>query len=203
MKIVKSLLVIVAVAALAAGATTAIFNSRATLDDNTFSTGVLEIRINGKTTAPGFTYSNAAPGDSFTRTFTVMNYGAPWFAGPSTLPAKELAVKAQKVSGHSGLWGKLNVDLYANAGWGGCSNPGVVFVPGKGCRVYSGALALLDGGGATDILHATQWGPHPDLIPGNSLTMTMDVSLPAGAGNSVMGQSVVFDLYVDGYNPHR
>jgi predicted ribosomally synthesized peptide with SipW-like signal peptide len=204
MRIVKSLLVIFAVGALAAGATTAIFTSRATLENNTFSTGILEIRINGKTTAPGFTYDNAAPGQVFSNTFTVMNYGPPWFlSGPSTLPAKELAVKAQKTSGDSGLYNQLMIDLYANANWSGCSSAGVTFVAGKGCLVYSGYLKNLNGATDKDILHATQWGAHPDLIPGNSLKMTMDVSLSASAPSSLMGKTTVFDVYVDGYNPHR
>ena len=203
MKIVKSLIVIVAIAALAAGATTAIFTSQATINDNPFATGTLEIRINGQPTIPGFSVTNAAPGTSTTKIFTLMNYGLPWFAGPSTLPAKELAVSTPQDSGDTDLYNALVANLYANAGWGGCSNPGVVFVPGKGCRVYSGPLTGLDGSASTDILHYTQWGAHPDLVPGNSFTMTLDVELPVSAPSSLMGMSTTFDLIVDAYNPHR
>lgn len=204
MKIVKSLIVIVAVAALAAGATTAIFTSQATINNNTFATGTLEIRIDGQHTIPGFNVTNAAPGTSTTKIFTLMNYGLPHFpSGPSTLPAKELAVSTPQDGGDADLYNALVANLYANAGWGGCSNPGVVFVPGKGCRVYSGPLTGLNGSASTDILHYTQWGAHPDLVPGNSFTMTLDVELPVSAPSSLMGKSTTFDLIVDAYNPHR
>ncbi|MCX6811293.1 MAG: hypothetical protein NT039_01170 [Candidatus Berkelbacteria bacterium] len=192
-----------AVAALAAGATTAIFTSQATLNDNTFATGILDIRINGSHSAPGLVFGNAAPGDSTTKVFTLANWNAANFGGTSTLPAKELAVSAPRDGGDVGLYDALVVDLYANAGWGGCSNPGVVFVAGKGCRVYHGGLSGLDGSTPTDILHYTQWGAHASLAPGNSFTMTMDVMLPVGADSSLMGQTAVFDLVVDAYNPHR
>jgi predicted ribosomally synthesized peptide with SipW-like signal peptide len=202
-RITKSLFVITALALLTVGATVAIFSSTATLNDNTFATGTLEIRINGSSSAPGFNVANAAPGTSTEKVFSLQNYGAPWFAGPSTLPAKELAVSTPQDGGDSGLYDALVADLYVNAGWGGCSNLGVTFVPGKGCRAYHGALAGLDGGASTDLLHYTQWGAHPDLVPGNSFTMTLDVELPTGADNSLMGKSTTFDLVVDGYNPHR
>jgi predicted ribosomally synthesized peptide with SipW-like signal peptide len=102
-RITKSLLVITAMALLTVGATVAIFSSTATLDDNTFATGTLDIRINGSSSAPGFNIANAAPGTSTTKVFSLQNYGAPWFAGPSTLPAKELAVSAPEDSGDSDL----------------------------------------------------------------------------------------------------
>jgi len=199
MRILKSLAIIGAVAALTVSATWSVFRSSASVAGNTFATGKLEIRINGSASIAGFNVSNKAPGDSVTKVFTLQNYGLPWFAGPSTLPAKELATSTVMTAGDSILYDALNAKLYANAGWGGCSNPGVVFVPGKGCTVYDGPLNGLTG----DILHATQWGAHPDLIPGNSFTMTLDVELPIGAGDSLQGKSTTFDLVVDAYNPHR
>ena len=202
MKILKSLVVIVAVAALAAGATTAIFSSQTKLDDNTFATGTLEIRIDSLTAAPGFNFTNAVPGDMTTKNFTLMNYGLPWFAGPSTLPAKELAVSAPQDGGDTALYDALIVTLYDNAGWGGCNTPGD-WVAGKGCRVYTGSLSGLDGSGSTDILHHTNWGAHPSLAAGSSLSMKMEVELPISADSSLMGMSTTFDLVIDGYNPHR
>lgn len=199
-KALFSLGTILGVVGLVAGATWAIFTSTATVDDNTFATGTLEIRVNGQPSIAGFSFSNAAPGSTVEKVFTLMNYGLPWFpAGPSTLPAKELDTGTQMESGDSDLYNALEASLYANAGWGGCSNPVVVFVPGKGCTVYDGLLKDLDG----DILHATQWGLHPDLIPGNSFTMTFVVELPVSAGDSLQGKSTTFDLIIDAYNPHR
>jgi len=196
-KILMSLVMIVAAASIVTGATKSIFTSQAVLGSNTFATGVLEIRINGLATAPGFTFGNAAPGDSVTTTFTLMNYGAPWFPGPSTLNAEGLFSSASQTGGDAGLYAALTTDLYANAGWGGCSNP-VPFVPGKGCQVYSGPLSGLVN---ADVLLATQWGAHPSLTPGTSLTMTLDVTLPTTADDTLQGKSTVFDLIVNAQNP--
>ena len=89
------------VAALVVGATWAVFTSTATVDNNTFATGTLEIRVNGQPSTAGFNFTNAAPGDMTTKVFTLQNYGTPYFAGPSTLPAKELAVSTVKESGNT------------------------------------------------------------------------------------------------------
>jgi hypothetical protein len=103
-------------------------------------------------------------------------------------------------AGDADLYGALDIKLYANAGWSGCSNPGVNFVPGKGCAVYEGPLSGLT---SSDVLHATQWGADPTLIPGNSLSMTMDVSLPdTGTDqNDLQGQTTTFDLILNAFNP--
>jgi len=200
-RIAKSLLTIIAVAAVAAGATSAYFTDRATISSNTFSTGVLEIRINGLENRAGFNYTNAVPGDVASYNFSLQNYGLPHFAGPSTLPAKDLLASVDNQSGDLDLYNALTARLYANAGWGGCSNPGTnPFVAGKGCTVYDGPLSAMS---QEDILMATQWGVHPDLIPGNSFSMLLEVELPdTGVDQgSLMGKSAVFDIVVDAYNP--
>lgn len=200
--IIKSAATILAVAVMAAGATYSIFSSQATVTGNTFSTGVLEIWVNGGPTTTGMNVSNAAPGDIGTKVFTLSNANAANFGGTSTLPAKEIAPKAIRTSGDTSLYNTLNAKLYANAGWGGCSNA-VPFVSGKGCQVFSGHLHDLNGSAAQDILHATQWGTHPDLPAGWSLTMTLDVELPVSAPSSLMGKTTTFDLQLTAYNPHR
>ena len=55
---------------------------------------------------------------------------------------------------------------------------------------------------AEDILHATQWGTHPSLVPGNSFTMTFEVELPETHSDqsALMGKSTTFDLLVDAYS---
>jgi len=200
LRIAKSLITILAVAAVAVGATGAYFTDRATIVGNTFSTGVLEIRVNGQPTRAGFNYTNAVPGVPVTYTFGINNFGPPWFAGPSTLPAKDLLATVANQTGDVDLYNALTAKLYANAGWSGCSNPGVTFVPGKGCTVYNG---LLSGMSQADVLRATQWGAHPDLIPGNSLSMWLEVELPNTGGDqsALMGKSTTFDLNIDAYNP--
>lgn len=197
-KIVLSLVTIFAAVAMVAGATGAYFADQAVLGLNTYSTGILEIRLNGLENLPGFTVNNAAPGDVATKVFTLSNYDFAHFGGPSTLAAKGLTATAVKTGAtNDDLYNALKARLYANAGWGGCSNVGVLFVAGKGCTVYNGFLSGLV---AADILHATYWGVHPDLVPGNSFTMTLEVELPdSGDQSALMGKSAFFDLKINGY----
>jgi predicted ribosomally synthesized peptide with SipW-like signal peptide len=198
-RIALSLVSIVAALAVVAGATVAVFTDRAVLENNTFATGTLEIRLNGQERLAGFNFTNAAPGDSTEKVFDLNNYGSPYFPGPSTLPAEGLFATAQKQTGGDQiLYDALTAKLYANAGWGGCSNPGVAFVSGKGCTVYDGLLKDLSN---EDILLATQWGIHPSLPAGNSLRMTLVVGLPESAENELQGKSTTFDLLVDAQNP--
>lgn len=202
-KIAFSAASIMTVSALLVGVVYAIFSSTASVTGNTYATGILEIRVNGSPSVTGFNYTNAAPGDVATKSFTLQNYGPPWFAGPSTLAAKEILPSASKTSGDLSLYNALDARLYANAGWGGCSNPGVVFVPGKGCTVYNGPLSGLTGLSSQDILHATQWGTQASLAAGNSLSMILEVELPTSAGNSLQGKSTTFNLNMTAYNPHN
>lgn len=201
-RILSSTLMIVLAVALVAGVTKAYFSSQAEVNDNTFSTGVLEVRVNGQEAITGVSLTNAAPGDFKSGSFGVQNYGAPWFGGPSTLEAKELTIDVANINGDSPLQDNVTLALFANAGWGGCSNPGVVFVPAKGCQIYNG---LLTGMTEQDILHYTQWGAHPSLPAGNSITINYDFGLPNtdSEQNAMQGQTTAFDFVVTGYNPHR
>lgn len=196
-KIFVSLVTIFAMGALIAGVTKAYFTDRATLGVNTFSTGILEIRFNDQEVLPGFVAENMAPGDVYTKEFALQNYGQPYFAGPSTLSAKGLLARSEYTSGNQDLYNALKAKLYVNAGWGGCSNGDVVFEAGRGCIAYDGKLKNMTG---ADILYATQWGAHAELIPGNSFTMTFDVYLPdSGDQTALMGETTGFNLHVDGY----
>ena len=198
-KILLSIGTILLVVGVVSGATWAYFHDQAVLGDNTYATGTLEIRLNGQESLPGFSFTNAAPGDVASKVFTLSNYGAPHFAGPSTLDAKGLTATAANASGDTDLYNELVARLYTNVGWGGCSNPGVTFVSGKGCEVYNGLLKDMS---AEDILHATQWGTHPSLVPGNAFTMTFEVELPETHTDqgALMGKSTTFDLLVDAYS---
>ncbi|NTW89293.1 MAG: hypothetical protein HGB37_00030 [Candidatus Moranbacteria bacterium] len=198
MKILKSVSMIAAVAAIAGGATYAYFSDKATVTNNTFSAGTLDIRVDGEPSIVGFNVQNAIPGTVVEKQFTLQNYGQPYFSGSSTVSAKKLLTTAVKKSGNPGeLFNALTVSLYANAGWGGCSNPGVSFVAGKGCEVYKGPLSGLSG---VDILHATQWGATPSLAAGSSLTMTLDAELPETGGDqsTLQGMLAQFDLSIEG-----
>lgn len=185
-RILISLSVIAVAAVVALGATVAYFSSQASVVNNTFSTGVLEVRVNGKSSVAGFNFSNAAPGSCKSGQFTVMNYGAPWFAGPSTLTAKELVISAKKVSAtDNALWKALTVKIE------NCAGP---------CETaYEGKLKDLDD---VDLLMSWYSG---GLLPGYSETIKYNVCLPddGSAQNDLQGDSVVFDFVVDAYNPAR
>ena len=166
------------------GATWAIFSSQATQNDNTFATGTLEIRLNGQQSLGGFTFANTAPGDCKEGQFGVNNYGAPWFAGSSTLPAKELVVGSTQDGGDTDLYDALTIKVEANRGW-------ATRMP-----VYEGALSGLSEAN----LLSPRWA---DLAAGNSEDVFYKVCLPIEAGNSLMGKSTTFDFLVDAYNPVR
>ena len=178
LKIAKSLVVIAAVAALAVGATSAVFTSQAKVEGNTFATGILEIRINGSSSIPGFNVTNAKPGDTKSGQFGVNNYGAPWFAGPSTLAAKTLKVKAVQTGGSAYLYNKLDIVVEANRGWG-------TWMP-----VYSGPISGL----ATGDLLDGRWA---ELAAGDSEDVRYVVTLPLDADDSYQGLLTTFDFVVD------
>lgn len=179
-----SLLSIAALLSTVAGATWAVFSSSAKQADNTFATGTLEIRLNGKAVLPGFEFKNAAPDQCISGQFGVNNYGAPFFAGPSTLAAKEMVISAAKTAGDDDLFGALTVNIQANRGWPTWMD------------VFDGSLNSLT---EKDLL-TPRWS---DLAAGNSEDVKYEVCLPKDAGNDLMGKSVTFDFVVDAYNPHR
>lgn len=181
-KILLSVMTIAMVGAIAVGATNAVFTSQATVDNNTFANGVLEIRINGQPSIAGFNYTNAAPGNCKSGQFGVNNYGAPWFAGPSTLAAKSLKISAVNDGGSMHLYDKLNVTIEANRGW-------PTWMP-----VYNGSLNGLTN---ADLL-APRW---TELIPGSSEDVKYNVCLPVDADNTYQGLSTTFDFLVDATNP--
>jgi len=176
-RIVLSLMTVVMLLALTAGATSAVFTSQARVTGNTWSTGSLEIRINGQASIPGFNVTNSIPGDSKSGQFGVNNYGAPWFAGPSTLPAKTLTVSSAKTSGSNKLYNKLQVVVEANRGWG-------TWMP-----VYSGPLSGLSN---ADLL-APRW---TELIAGSSEDVRYVVTLPSDADSTFEGLTTTFDFVV-------
>ena len=183
-RLILSLALVLGLASLSYGVTKAIFSSQAVKGVNTFSSGVLEIRLNGQTTLTGFTFEPAAPGDCTSGQFGVNNYGAPWFGGPSNLAAKELVIASDEDSGDTDLYEYLTVKIEANRGW-------PEWMP-----VYDGLLKDLDDG---DLL-TPRW---TDLAPGNSEDVRYEVCLPSDAGDALQGKTTEFNFVVDAYNPHR
>ncbi len=181
-KLLISLLTIASIGALAATATSAVFTSQAKVNDNTFATGTLEVRVNGQPGITGFSLTNAAPGDCKSGQFTVNNFGAPWFAGPSTLAAKHLTLSATRDDASLALFNALDIKVEANRGW-----------PTK-MVVFDGKLKDLTN---ADLL-SPRW---TDLAAGNSEDVYYNVCLPDAADNTLQGLTAVFDFAVDASNP--
>lgn len=177
MKILKSLVVVFAMAAMVAGATSSVFTSSATVAGNTFATGTLEIRINGQASIPGFNVTNAIPGSTQSGQFGVNNFDAAHFGGTSTLPAKTLKIAAANTGGSVYLYDGLQIVVEANRGWG-------TWMP-----VYSGALSGLASGDLLD-------GRWAELAKGDSEDVRYTVTLPIGADNTYQGLSTTFDFVV-------
>lgn len=178
MKILKSLVIVIAMVAMVAGATTSVFTSQASVIGNTFATGTLEIRIDGQASISGFTLTNAIPGSSQNGSFSLQNYGAPWFGGPSTLPAKHLKISAVKTAGDDALWNVLTIDGYSTVGWNPNEWHGLL-------KNFTDKEILLSGN---------------ELPTGWSMPMSYTVTLPIGADNSLMGKTVTFDFVVTAYS---
>lgn len=185
-KIVKSLVLVFAFVVMTAGATQAVFTSQASVVGNTFATGGFELRVDKEPTIPGFTVSNAAPGDSISGGFDIENYGwgnagHTWgFDGKSTLNAKTIKISAVKTSGDTipaDLWDVLKVKIDSTVGW----NTTTVF-DGKLKNLVNKEILL----------------PGNELAPGWTMPMTYTVTFPASAGNEYQGLSTTFNFVVDG-----
>jgi len=187
-KILLSLLTIGAVGALATTATRAVFSSTATVTNNTFATGTLEIRVNGQPTIAGFSVTAMAPGDCTTGQFGLNNYGSPYFAGPSNLTAEELVMKVSDAySGTDvGLFNALTLKVESNRGWSDWETD------------YNGALSGLVASESN--LFGTRW---TELAPGDTQDVRYTVCLPDTAGDEAQGKSTSFDFIFTGYTPDR
>lgn len=188
-RILISVMTIAVVGATAVGATNAVFTSQATVQNNTFSSGVLEVKVNGQSTLPGITFGNAAPGDCVRGQFAVNNLGHDetssnnWAGGRSTLSAKSLKISAIKGEGSNAqLYDKLNVKIGTNR-----NLPTPV-------TVFDGKLKNLTSG---DLL-APNW---TELNPGQSQAVSYEACLPVDADNTYQGLSAKFDFLIEATNP--
>jgi predicted ribosomally synthesized peptide with SipW-like signal peptide len=182
-KIAKGLLTIVAVAAIAVGATGAYFSSTATITNNTFSTGTLDIRVNGEPSVVGATFSPMAP-DQIANSpqYEINNYGQPWFNGPSNLTAKKLILNVTNPNDFgSGLWDKVKIKVEVNRGWPAWQ------------VAYDGDIKSLAN---VDLLNPN-W---TELIPGSSESFRYQVYLPDDGSDqgSLMGQTLTWNFAIEG-----
>jgi predicted ribosomally synthesized peptide with SipW-like signal peptide len=183
-KIAKSLFAIVAVATIAAGSTSAYFSSTATITGNTFSTGTLDIRVNGEPSVVGATFSPMAPDQIGTSpVYGINNYGAPWFGGPSNLEAKQLLLSiANQDDSGSGLWEKVMIKVEVGRMSGAMQY-----------TVYEGNINTM---GTLDLLNGWWSG----LTPGSTEDMRYKVWLPEDSTDqsTLMGSALTWDFNVEG-----
>ena len=183
MRILKSLMMILAVGVLATGATSSYFSSKASITENTFSTGVLEIRVNGQPSILGATFSPMAPDQiADSPEYHMNNYGQPWFDGPSTLTAKKLLLSTNNPNDYgSGLWNKVMIKVEVNRGWSTWQ------------EAYNGKLKNLH---EADLL-SPRW---TELVPGESEMIRYQIWLPNESvdQNWLMGQTLTWDFVVEG-----
>ena len=171
LRIAKSLITIVAVAAIAVGVTSAYFTDQAVVTNNTFSTGVLEIGASGNAWTDVTVAGNMKPGDTINKTFTVINDGAPFYGGPSTLSGK-LFISAPYASGSGDLYNNVWVKV-TRMQWGEAV-------------VYEGWLNGLVGVDGQAILQ-----------PGWTQEYKFEITLPVSAGDSLQGLTSTFNFVVD------
>jgi len=183
LNILKSLFAIIAVTTVAAGSTSAYFSDSATIAGNTFSTGTLEIRVNGQPSVIGATFGPMAPDQVVASPqYEINNYGQPWFAGPSNLTAKKLILRvANKNDGGSGVINRLHVKVEVNRGWP------------EWQVAFDGKLASLSN---VDLL-APNWN---ELAPGNSESFRYQIYMENSIGDQsvLMGQTATWDFVIEG-----
>jgi len=187
MKILKSLFVVLVVAALTAGATGAYFSDQESITGNTFATGTLDITLNHSSGKP-WSVTNAYPG--YTSGWEHMDI----FNSPGTLPVEAYLWMSQ-TGGSGALYNNLWIDLY-DSGWDStCGN-------GDDVLIYSGYLSLLSN--PPHRIQTSDKDPNAsgtpgndDIRPGKSQRVCQRLSLPASAPNSLQGLSTTFTEWVD------
>lgn len=186
--IIKSLLVVVAVAAIAGGATYSLFTSSAKVSNETFSTGTVNLSItaddtyqNGSNrTTVKDNFDNLKPGDTMRQFVTLHNAG--------TLPIGSLTVDKGTPTDTKGLLSQIIVST--------------------SCGVVGGADAAFftDDWGTkpsvstwftnSNILDAPSFyrTPAGEIGAGQDYTCVMDFSLPSTVGNNYQGATASFDM---------
>ena len=178
MKILKSLVIVVAMVAMVAGATNAIFTDTDSVVGNTFATGTLDIVVNEGVNKP-MSVSNMMPGDSISGWFDAFNQGS--------LEA-EYWFYIDNVTGNAALRDALTIELKDGGYTGACDGP----------IIYSGSLAALIGSGnqtmtSDNNVHAGSTNGGDNIRAGWTQRICQTVTLPESAGNEVQGQTVTFD----------
>lgn len=190
MKILKSLFVVLAMAAMVVGATSAYFTDQKTVAGMTFATGTLKMTDASEGWTKTVSFANLKPGDSIRKWVVLENTG--------TLDIASLKVSAVNVSDPSGLLPNVKISLIGAVN--GYDN--AYYTPD-----WTGG-AMVDSfltGAQTDILDSYFYSggtPAHVLAPGSKDTIILDFSVPTTAGNDLQGLSASFDLQFDAEQSH-
>jgi predicted ribosomally synthesized peptide with SipW-like signal peptide len=179
LRILKSLVIIGAMAALVVGVTRAYFTSIPVIENNTAATGLLEITIDGGPTAIGANFSPLVPGvPSVSGIYKIKN------ADPnSTLTAKKLLLSIQNRTGEDVLWNELMIKIEVGRNLADVRN-----------LVYTGKLSTM--ANPQDLLG----GWWTDLIPGATEELQYEVWIPAYGydQSSLMNKTVSWNFNIEG-----
>lgn len=191
-KILLSLVMIVAVASFAVGATKAYFTSPVQINDMTFATGTLIMKDSSESWMTHVSFTNLKPGDTIRKWIVLENGG--------TLDIASLTAQAINKNDTFGLLDQIKVsaigwvgqpyDSYFTPGWG---------TGGQPVTWLSTAQDLLS-------LSAIQYhndGTPPSVIaPGVKDTIILDFTVPTGMGNEWQGKTADFDLLFTAEQSH-
>lgn len=178
-KIVKSLFVVLAMTAMVAGATSSYYTSSAIISANAFSTGTLEIKVNGESTLAGAYFPLTKPGETYTSdNYNISN------SGPSNLSAQKMNLAVTYAGGsYAPLWEKAVIKIDVSRA--------VVPSEEDWYTVYNTNINAL----GTVNLFAPGWS---DLSPGSSEVMRYSISFPKENidQSDLMGKSLtwIFDI---------
>ncbi len=183
-QIIVSIIIILAIVSTTIKATTAYFSDTETSSGNTFSTGTLNLTLDGaNSNVAKFNVSGMKPGDTHIGTWTIRNTGSidgyldmhniTQTHSPGTTTEPELTVEDPDVGSLGSL---LNITLFVDANNNGILDSGET-------TIYSGLLNGL----------ATSYDANIPLSAGSANYITMAVNWPSGP-NDNKGQGDVAQL---------
>lgn len=194
--IIKSLLIIVAVAAVAGGATYSYFTSSATVSNETFSTGTVNLSITADDTYQNGSnrtsvlahFDNLKPGDTMRQFITLHNAG--------TLPIGYLTVDKGTPTDSAGLLSQIIVST--SCGIVGGAAP-AFFTDDWGTKPTVSSWFS-----NSNILDAPAYyrTPAGEIGAGQDYTCVMDFSLPSTVGNAYQGATASFNMTFNAEQVH-
>jgi len=189
MKILKSLVIVVAMAALVGGATNAYFTASYTVSGNTFSTGTMEFDIrqtNADTQHLPFSFTGMLPGQVGEDQFNVFNH-----ANSSEMKYR---LYFTPTAGNPIPWDKIKFEAY-KCNWFGPP-------PASSCGSWPGSPNaegwVKDFDGSSEV---TSIVSPATIDPNNSHVWKFKFWLDESAGNAYKNTTAIFDIVGQGTQP--